>query len=68
VVDLLRDRGPVILYGPPGTGKTYIARKLAAFLAGNEGHHEVVQFHPMLDDNRDVRCMTTRSTVQGGGD
>ena len=28
IVDLLADKGQVILYGPPGTGKTRLARKL----------------------------------------
>lgn len=43
-VDLLRDRPQLIFYGPPGTGKTYIARKLAQHLAGN--NVTLVQFHP----------------------
>ena len=32
IVDLLRDKGQVILYGPPGTGKTYFAQRLARAL------------------------------------
>ena len=43
---LLRHRRQVIFYGPPGTGKTYVARKLAAHLAGDSGKVELVQFHP----------------------
>ncbi len=35
VVDLLRDKGQVVFYGPPGTGKTYVARKLAGYIAGS---------------------------------
>lgn len=43
---LLRHRRQVIFYGPPGTGKTYVARKLAAHLAGDSGKVDLVQFHP----------------------
>lgn len=46
VVELLRDKGQVILYGPPGTGKTYIAKKLAEVLAPDPRRRNIVQFHP----------------------
>jgi hypothetical protein len=46
VEKLLRDRGQIIFHGPPGTGKTYVARKLAAYLAQGGGSVEFVQFHP----------------------
>ena len=46
IVELLKDKGQVILYGPPGTGKTYLARKLAAVLAPDESCRALVQFHP----------------------
>ena len=46
IVELLRDKGQVILYGPPGTGKTYLARELAKDLAPNESCRVLVQFHP----------------------
>jgi MoxR-like ATPase len=46
VVELLRDKGQVIFNGPPGTGKTYVARKLAQALGGDDGAVELVQFHP----------------------
>lgn len=43
---LLRERKQVIFYGPPGTGKTFVARRLASYLAPDEAKREVVQFHP----------------------
>ena len=43
---LLDDKGQVIFQGPPGTGKTYVARKLAACLAGSRSRVRLVQFHP----------------------
>jgi MoxR-like ATPase len=45
-VQLLRDKGQVILYGPPGTGKTFVARKLGAWIAGHSDRVRLVQFHP----------------------
>jgi 5-methylcytosine-specific restriction protein B len=49
-IDLLSDRQQIIFYGPPGTGKTYVAERLARFLA-DAGQMEservaLVQFHP----------------------
>ena len=45
-IQLLSDKGQVVFYGPPGTGKTYVARKLAGYLARGGGTVEKVQFHP----------------------
>lgn len=42
---LLEDRGQVVFYGPPGTGKTYVARKLAGYVARGGGTVEKIQFH-----------------------
>lgn len=44
--DLLLDARQLILQGPPGTGKTFIARRLAAAVAGSSERVELVQFHP----------------------
>ena len=46
IVELLRDKGQVILYGPPGTGKTYLAQRLAEALAPDPADRTLVQFHP----------------------
>ncbi len=46
IVELLKDKGQVILYGPPGTGKTYLAQRLAAALAQKAEDRTLVQFHP----------------------
>lgn len=46
IADLLKSKGQLVFYGPPGTGKTYVARKLAAALAGDPVRVRLVQFHP----------------------
>ena len=46
IVELLEDKGQVILYGPPGTGKTYLAQRLAKALAPDSDYRALVQFHP----------------------
>ena len=43
---LLDDKRQVIFQGPPGTGKTFVARRLAACLAGTVDRVRLVQFHP----------------------
>jgi AAA domain (dynein-related subfamily) len=46
MIDLIERKRAAIFYGPPGTGKTYVALKLAAFLAGDALRTKLVQFHP----------------------
>jgi 5-methylcytosine-specific restriction protein B len=46
VLELLEDKKQLIFYGPPGTGKTYVARRLARFIAPDDQHRKTVQFHP----------------------
>jgi MoxR-like ATPase len=46
VARLLDHKRQVVFYGPPGTGKTYVARRLAAVLAGSAERVRLVQFHP----------------------
>lgn len=46
ILQLLDDKGQVVLYGPPGTGKTFVALKLAGHIARGGGTVEKVQFHP----------------------
>ena len=45
IVGMLQAKRQVIFYGPPGTGKTFLAQKLAGFLA-TDGSYKLVQFHP----------------------
>ncbi|MDO8392478.1 MAG: AAA family ATPase [Actinomycetota bacterium] len=44
-VELLNEKRQIVLYGPPGTGKTFLARRIAAHLVG-EQQVRLVQFHP----------------------
>ena len=47
IVELLDDKGQVVLYGPPGTGKTHLAVRLAhAITQDDRTRMAVLQFHP----------------------
>lgn len=48
LIDLLQSRNQIVFYGPPGTGKTFLAGRIARYLAGDEhaDHVTTVQFHP----------------------
>ncbi len=53
----LRSRKNLILQGPPGTGKTWLAKRLALALLGEEDQRRVrrLQFHPNLSYEDFVR-------------
>lgn len=63
--DLLAIKRQLIFYGPPGTGKTFVARRLAAALAGDTARVRLVQFHPSYSYEDFIEGY--RPTANGGG-
>ena len=64
---LLEDKRQVIFQGPPGTGKTYVARKLATYLAGDPKRVTLVQFHPSYAYEDFVQGFRPRQEGDGVG-
>ncbi len=73
IVELLEDKGQVILYGPPGTGKTYLAQRLAQALVGSRSTTEAVDEDWMqrldaycshLEQDQKVKSGTHRSIAK----
>lgn len=65
LVDLLDDKGQIILYGPPGTGKTYVALHLAEAVAGDPQRTMLVQFHPSTSYEDFIEGLRPQVTPSG---
>lgn len=65
LVDLLDDKGQIILYGPPGTGKTYVALHLAEAFAGDPQRTMLVQFHPSTSYEDFIEGLRPQVTPSG---
>lgn len=66
IVQLLDDKGQVVLYGPPGTGKTFLALRLARAIAqGDEERVTLVQFHPATSYEDFIEGLRPRVTSAG---
>ncbi|WP_395153824.1 AAA family ATPase, partial [Ilumatobacter sp.] len=65
-VDLLNEQRQIVFYGPPGTGKTYLARKIAAHLVGEE-RVRLVQFHPSYTYEDFFEGFRPAANDSGGG-
>jgi MoxR-like ATPase len=46
MLQLVSRKKQAVFYGPPGTGKTFVAQKLAKYIAGDESRVRLVQLHP----------------------
>lgn len=49
IKELLEKNYNIILTGAPGTGKTFLAKKIAEKVTGNNKNVDFVQFHPSFD-------------------
>jgi 5-methylcytosine-specific restriction protein B len=65
-IELLRDKKQLIFYGPPGTGKTFVARRLAEYIGGDDSRVKIVQFHPSYAYEDFVEGFRPRLSEQTG--
>jgi 5-methylcytosine-specific restriction enzyme B len=65
-VELLNESRQLVFYGPPGTGKTFLARKIAAHLVGEE-RVRLVQFHPSYTYEDFFEGFRPAANSNGGG-
>ena len=66
LIKLLKHKKQIILQGPPGTGKTYLAKKIAKEMVGdNPDNVKLVQFHPSYSYEDFVRGITVESNGDG---
>ena len=66
IEDLLKANYNVILTGAPGTGKTYLSKRIAKEIAGDESRIGFVQFHPSYDYTDFVEGLRPVKTTDEG--
>lgn len=66
-IDILKFQKQIILQGPPGTGKTYLAKKIANELCGEQKENQkLIVFHPSYgyeDFIRGIEAKTQNSDI-----
>lgn len=70
IKDLLKANHNIILTGAPGTGKTYLSKRIAKDIAGDESRIGFVQFHPSYDYTdfvEGLRPVKTTDEEKNGG-